>query len=70
MIARGINLWTNENDIVLDPFAGIGSTNYVALKMGRRTIGVELKENYYKLATENADKANLDYIIEGITNKF
>ena len=70
VIARGINLWTNENDIVLDPFAGIGSTNYVALKMGRRTIGVELKENYYKLATENADKANLDYIIEGVTNKF
>ena len=49
VIARGINLWTNENDIVLDPFAGIGSSNYVALKMGRRTIGVELKENYYNL---------------------
>ena len=47
VIARGINLWTNENNIVLDPFAGIGSSNYVALKMGRRTIGVELKENYY-----------------------
>ena len=70
VIARGIELWSNENDIVLDPFAGIGSSNYVALKMGRRTIGVELKENYYKLATENADKASLDYIIEGITNKF
>ena len=33
VIARGINLWTNENDIVLDPFAGIGSSNYVALKL-------------------------------------
>lgn len=70
VIARGVNLWTNENDIVLDPFAGIGSSNYVALKMGRRTIGVELKENYYNLALENVEKGNIDYIIEGITNEF
>lgn len=70
VIARGINLWTNENDIVLDPFAGIGSSNYVALKMGRRTIGVELKENYYNLALENVEKADMDYIIEGIANEF
>ena len=70
VIARGINLWTNVNDIVLDPFAGIGSSNYVALKMGRRTIGVELKENYYNLALENVEKADMDYIIEGITNEF
>ena len=70
VIARGINLWTNENDIVLDPFAGIGSSNYVALKMGRRTIGVELKENYYSLALENVEKADMDYIIEGIANEF
>lgn len=70
VIARGINLWTNENDIVLDPFAGIGSCNYVALKMGRRTIGIELKENYYNLALENVEKADMDYIIEGITNEF
>ena len=70
VIARGINLWTNENDIVLDPFTGIGSSNYVALKMGRRTIGVELKENYYNLALENVEKADMDYIIEGITNEF
>ena len=70
VIARGVELWTNEDDIVLDPFAGIGSTNYVAVKMGRRTIGVELKESYYNLALENTDKADLDYMIEGTTNKF
>ena len=70
VIARGINLWTNENDIVLDPFAGIGSSNYVALKMGRRTIGVELKENYYNLTLENVEKGDMDYVIEGIANEF
>ena len=39
--------WTNPNDIVLDPFAEIASTNYTALKMGRRTIGIELKGSYF-----------------------
>nr|DAX95415.1 MAG TPA: Helicase of the snf2 rad54 family [Caudoviricetes sp.] len=70
VIARGIELWTNENDIVLDPFAGIGSTNYVALKMGRRTIGVELKENYYNIAVENTDNAALDYALYGNQTNF
>lgn len=56
VIRRCIALWTNENDIVLDPFAGIGSTPYVALQMGRRTIGVELKESYYQQAVLNCQK--------------
>ena len=43
VIQRCIELWTNPNDIVFDPFGGIGSTAYVALKMGRRTISSELK---------------------------
>nr|DAM59633.1 MAG TPA: Helicase of the snf2 rad54 family [Caudoviricetes sp.] len=44
VIKRCIELWSNPNDIVLDPFAGIGSTPYVALRMGRRGLGVELNE--------------------------
>lgn len=57
VIKRCIELWTNPNDIVLDPFAGIGSTNYVALRMNRRTIGIELKESYYKQAVANCTGA-------------
>ena len=57
VIKRCIELWTNPNDIVLDPFAGIGSTNYVALRMNRRTVGVELKESYYKQAVANCSGA-------------
>lgn len=53
VIKRCIELWTNPNDIVLDPFAGIGSSNYVALRMNRRTVGVELKESYYNQAASN-----------------
>ena len=40
VIQRCIELWTNPGDIVLDPFAGIGSVPYVAVTMGRRGIGV------------------------------
>ena len=50
VIRRALNLWTNPNDIVLTPFLGIGSEAYVALEMGRRAIGCELKTSYYNQA--------------------
>lgn len=53
VIERGIELWTNPNDVVFTPFLGIGSEAYTALKMGRRAIGVELKESYYTQAVKN-----------------
>jgi DNA modification methylase len=52
-IERVVNLWSNEGDIVFDPFDGIGSTGYVSLKMKRRHIGCELKETYWDQAVEN-----------------
>lgn len=57
VIKRCIELWSNPNDIVLDPFAGIGSTPYVALRMGRRGLGIELKESYYNQAAKNCNEA-------------
>lgn len=57
VIQRCIELWTNPNDIVLDPFAGIGSVPYTAVKLGRRGIGVELKESYYNQAVNNLEIA-------------
>lgn len=53
VIRRGVALWTNPNDIVLSPFMGIGSEGYVALEMGRRFVGVELKRSYYDQAVLN-----------------
>lgn len=53
VIERCIELWTNPNDIVFTPFAGIGSEVYQALKMGRRGVGIELKESYYNQAVAN-----------------
>jgi DNA modification methylase len=53
VIRRGIQLWTNHNDVVLTPFLGIGSEAFVAAEMGRRAIGVELKVSYYEQAVRN-----------------
>lgn len=57
VIARGVELWSNPGDIVLSPFAGIGSEGYQAIKMGRRFVGIELKESYYKTAANNLTMA-------------
>ena len=53
VIERAIDLWTNPGDVVLTPFLGIGSEAYVALQKGRKAIGVELKESYFKQAVAN-----------------
>lgn len=53
VIRRGIELWTNRGDVVLSPFAGIGSEGHVAIRLGRRFVGVELKGSYYRQAREN-----------------
>lgn len=62
LIARCLELWTNPNDIVLDPFAGIGSVPVTALQMGRRALGFELKDSYYQQMLINCkqeeDKTN------------
>jgi DNA modification methylase len=61
VIERGVELWSNPNDVVLDPFDGIGSTGYQAVKMGRRHIGIELKGSYFKMASENLKLAEEEY---------
>jgi DNA modification methylase len=53
VIERAVKLWSNPNDIVFSPFAGIGSEGYQAIKMGRRFVGVELKSSYYQQAKLN-----------------
>ena len=62
VIRRGVELWTNPGDVVLSPFAGIGSEGYVSLQMGRRFVGVELKDSYYRQASRNLNRALLGNI--------
>jgi hypothetical protein len=60
VIERCLQLWTNPGDVVLSPFAGIGSEGYVAVQLGRRFVGVELKESYYRQAAANLKSVAAD----------
>lgn len=53
LIERAIRLWSNPGDIVLSPFMGIGSEGWGSLKAGRKFVGFELKEAYYRQAIRN-----------------
>jgi DNA modification methylase len=53
VIRRALKIWSNPGDLVLSPFAGIGSEGYVALQEGRRFVGVELKRSYWEQACAN-----------------
>lgn len=57
VIRRAVGLWTNPGDVVLSPFAGIGSEGYVSVLMGRRFVGAELKGSYYRQMVRNLDRA-------------
>jgi hypothetical protein len=53
VIERACILWSNPGEVVLTPFAGVGSEVYGAVLNGRKGIGIELKESYYRQAVRN-----------------
>lgn len=53
VIDRALVLWSNEDEVVLSPFAGVGSEVYGAVCQGRRGVGIELKTSYYRQAVKN-----------------
>ena len=57
VIERAVTLWSNIHETVLTPFMGVGSEAYGALINGRRAVGFELKETYYKQAIRNLELA-------------
>ncbi len=57
VIDRVLTLWSNPGENVLTPFMGVGSEVYGAVKAGRRGIGMELKESYFRQAVKNIASA-------------
>lgn len=53
VIDRLVELYSNPGEIVLTPFMGVGSEVYSPVSYGRKAIGIELKESYYKQAIKN-----------------
>lgn len=60
VIRRALHLWSREGDLVLSPFAGIGSEGYVSVQMNRRFLGTELKRSYFEQACRNLNQARID----------
>lgn len=57
VVERAVRLWSNPEDVVFSPFAGIGSEGVKSLELGRRFEGVELKESYFRRACRNLEQA-------------
>jgi len=62
VIDRLVYLYTNPGEVVLTPFMGVGSEVYSPVSMGRKAIGVELKESYYKQAVLNLQAAGNRFV--------
>ncbi len=60
LIRRAVRLWSNPGELVLSPFAGIGSEGFEAVKLGRRFVGCELKPSYWRTAVRNLRRAERD----------
>ena len=57
---RCIELWSNPGETILSPFAGIGSEGASALRLGRKFLGIELKEEYCLVAKDNLEFCSRD----------
>jgi len=57
VIDRIVQLYSNPNEIVFTPFMGVGSEVYSPVSLGRKAIGIELKDSYYKQAILNIKEA-------------
>lgn len=60
VIDRVITLWSNPGETIMTPFMGVGSEVHEAVKLGRRGIGIELKESYFKQSVLNLERVDVD----------
>jgi DNA modification methylase len=65
VIDRIIELYSNKGETVLTPFMGVGSEVYSPVSMGRKAIGIELKDSYFKQAKINLELANKRFNDQG-----
>lgn len=57
VIRRCVQMWSNLGETVFTPFLGIGSEPYESIKLGRKAIGIELKDGYFDVAVKNCSNA-------------
>ena len=64
IIDRIVELYSNPNEVVLTPFMGVGSEVYSPISLGRKAIGIELKDSYFKQAKLNMVDVNSRFTVE------
>ena len=67
VIDRLVELYSNKGEVVLTPFMGVGSEVYSPVSLGRKAIGIELKDSYFKQAIENMKHTNERFIENQLT---
>lgn len=70
VIDRIVVMYSNEGETVFTPFMGVGSEVYSPVSLGRKAIGIELKESYFKQAIQNVEEAKKRFIKPEQTNLF
>ena len=70
VIDRIVELYSNPGEIVLTPFMGVGSEVYSPVSLGRKAIGIELKDTYYKQAIKNLQNIKSRFESDGQENLF
>lgn len=68
LLAKLILASSNENDVILDPFLGSGSTSVTAKKLNRHYVGIEQNEQYCVWAEKRLEMAESDKTIQGYTD--
>lgn len=66
VIDRLVELYSNPNEIVFTPFMGVGSEVFSPVSMGRKAIGIELKDSYYKQAILNLQDAEKRFRVNNV----
>ena len=69
VIDRIVELYSNPNEVVLTPFMGVGSEVFSPVSLGRKAIGIELKDSYYKQAIANMKEAENRFVNQVIQNE-
>lgn len=64
VIDRIVEMYSNAGEVVLTPFMGVGSEVYSPVSLGRKAIGIELKDSYFKQAKINLELANLRFALD------
>lgn len=70
VIDRVVELYSNRGEVVLTPFMGVGSEVFSPVSMGRKAIGIELKDTYFKQAVKNMKDAEKRFLSDGTESLF